>query len=362
MNERIYIIWMNTIKDIPMSKLHALIEYFGGFEKVYCATKSDLMECGEIDENTVNKLVKHKELNLEAYAASLEKGNIKTVTIYDEDYPKNLLETVHPPFALHYRGECSRDMFDNALAVVGSRKATVNGLKNTFEISKGLSLCGITIISGLANGVDTKAHEGALKGRGKTVAVLGCGVDRCYPPENRSLYNEILDNGGGVFSEYKLGAAPLPLHFPRRNRIISGMSLGVLVAEAAPKSGSLITARFAIEQGREVYALPGDVNNRNSKGTNLLIKDGAKLVLHTMDIIEDIFPMMEFSSVKTPNIQKNLSKDEKLLFDLVEKGYNTPDMIIAKSGLTSPEVSYILTKMEIKKLVSKDRGFYHVVF
>ncbi|SHE27646.1 DNA-processing protein DprA [Alkalibacter saccharofermentans] len=361
MNDKIYALWLNLIKDVPMSTLYDLVDFFGSPEDVYYASEADLAENGLMDESTLRKFLSHKEIDMDSYIKSLEESNIETVTVLDDNYPANLSEVLHPPFALHYKGICGKDSFKNSLAIVGSRKATVNGLRNTFEMASEISSCGISIISGLANGIDTKAHEGALKGGGITAAVLGCGVDRCYPPENRSLYHEILDSGGGIFSEYRLGAPPLPLHFPRRNRIISGMALGVLVAEAAPKSGSLITAKFAMEQGREVYAFPGDINNRNSKGTNSMIKDGAKLVLQTMDIIEDIFPMMEFKSAENRNREKNLSQDEKILFDLIEKGYNTPDMLISKSGLTPAETGYFLTKMEIKRMISKDRSIYHIL-
>ncbi|MFH1784401.1 MAG: DNA-processing protein DprA [bacterium] len=212
--------------------------------------------------------------------------DIRILTIKDKDYPANLRFTFTPPKMLYVKGDLS-DFDSVAIAVVGSRTPTAYGIKVTRELVGELSRNGVTVISGLARGIDTCAHKAALDAGGRTIAILGSGHYNIYPPENRALA-EAICNSGAVISEFPLQAGPRRENFPRRNRLISGLSLGTIVVEAKQKSGSLITASFALEQGREVFAVPGNIYSKCSEGTNQLIKQGAKLVETIDDIIEEI--------------------------------------------------------------------------
>jgi len=216
-------------------------------------------------------------------------NKVKTLGIADKDYPTNLRYIYDPPATVYLKGNIVPE--DNiAIAIVGSRRATHYGLKNAKSLAFELAVRGITIVSGLARGVDSAAHRGALEAKGRTIAVLGSGLNVIYPKENERLAEEIAQNGA-VISEFPLDAGPQRYHFPRRNRVISGLSLGVVVVEAAQKSGALITANCALEQGREVFALPGKIDSFTSRGTHDLIKQGAKLVESIEDIIEELEPL-----------------------------------------------------------------------
>ncbi len=218
-----------------------------------------------------------------------KENKTRTLSFSDKGYPTNLKYIYDPPPTLYVKGNILPE--DNiAIAIIGSRRATYYGLKNAENLSFELAAGGITIISGLARGVDSAAHRGALKAGGRTIAVLGSGLNIIYPPENEKLAREILQCGA-VISEFPQGTAPLRQNFPRRNRIISGLSLGVVVVEAAKRSGALITANLALEQGREVFALPGKIDSFTSRGTHDLIKQGAKLVESAEDIIEELEPL-----------------------------------------------------------------------
>ncbi|UCB57420.1 MAG: DNA-processing protein DprA [Candidatus Omnitrophota bacterium] len=233
-------------------------------------------------------------------------NKIKTLSLNDKEYPANLRYIYSPPLALYVKGNIlAEDSI--ALAIVGSRKASYYGLKNAESLGFKLASQGITIISGLARGIDTAAHRGALAAGGRTIAVLGSGLNIIYPRQNKGLAEEISKNGA-VISEYAQDTPPLRQNFPRRNRIISGLSLGVVVVEAAKRSGALITADFALEQGREVFALPGKIDSFTSAGTHELIKDGAKLVESTEDIIEEL-EALKHSSLNLDNKQKITKKN-----------------------------------------------------
>lgn len=220
-------------------------------------------------------------------------NKIKTLGFQDKDYPVNLRYIYQPPSTIYLRGELLLE--DNiAIAIVGSRKATDYGLRNAERLGFELASRGVTVVSGLARGIDTAAHKGALRARGRTIAVLGSGLDVIYPPENKKLA-EAITQYGAVISEFTPDAPPTRYNFPQRNRIISGLALGVVIVEAAKRSGSLITADFALEQGREVFALPGEIGSFTSEGTHNLIKQGAKLVQSIDDIIDELEALKELT-------------------------------------------------------------------
>jgi len=223
--------------------------------------------------------------------ALAEKCSIRVLSLMDQDYPSALRETSDPPLALYVKGELS-SAEELCLAIVGTRRPSYYGVETGLRLAKELASCGLVIISGLARGIDTCAHEGALQGEGKTYAVMGSGLLEPYPAQNRLLMQRIEKMGGALISELPRRAQPMPFHFPLRNRIISGLARGVCVVEAAESSGSLITARLALEEGREVYAVPGMVQSLTSQGTLKLIQEGAKLVRRPQDILEDFLPWL----------------------------------------------------------------------
>ncbi len=267
-----------------------------------------------------------------------------------------------PPLVLYVKGEIIRQD-DFSLAIVGSRAASFYGLSLAEKFSADLAVRGITITSGMARGVDTAAHQGALKVNGRTIAVMGSGFNQLYPGQNKKLAEEIAENGA-VISEFCLDEQPLPHNFPRRNRIISGLSAGIVVVEAALNSGALITADFALEQGRDVFALPGKIDSRNSSGTNQLIKQGAKLVT----CIEDILDEYNFKASAQPIVKnriKNalgieLNQDESALYDLISGQPVSLDEIAAGLNWDIPRIFPLLLKLQVKKLIKPIAGKQYI--
>jgi DNA protecting protein DprA len=262
------------------------------------------------------------------------------------------------------KGNLTKDEIN--IAMVGSRLASTYGKYTTERISRELAIKGITIVSGLARGIDAAAHRGALTAQGRTIAVMGSGLDVIYPPENKKLYAEI-EQRGAVISEYPLGTPPLANNFPARNRIISGMSYGVVVVEAGEKSGSLITARLALEQGREVFAVPGSIDSAGARGTNKLIKQGAKLIENIDDILEDILPQIEktaplaasstesFGAIPPP-ITAKLSAIEQIIIDLISTNNLHIDEIIAATALSPADALSSLMSLELKGIIQQHPG------
>jgi DNA processing protein len=335
-----------------------LLDRFMTPESVFRAPLKELLRieglgekvAGEIQKGPLEKKVK-KELSL------LEKVGGKIVTFKDDDYPKRLKDIYDPPPLLYLRGELRRED-ELAVAVVGSRKTSPYGRWFTEKIGEDLARYGITVVSGMARGIDAVAHKGALQGGGRTVAVLGCGVDVIYPSENRDLFHQIIEHGA-ILSEFPMASPPEGGHFPRRNRIISGLSIGVVIVQASAKSGSLITAGYALEQGREVFAVPGNVGAEGSRGTNRLIKEGAKLVESSEDILEEILPQWrkEGEAVQKADAPlSSLTEEEKILYGLLEETPLHIDAIIRESGWNPGEVSSLLLNLELKGLISQLPG------
>lgn len=281
---------------------------------------------------------------------------VQLITILDPSYPKNLLSIYDPPFLLYVKGTLTADD-ELAIAMVGSRRPSLYGLRMANRFASELTERGITIISGFARGIDGEAHRAALKAQGRTIGVLGCGVDILYPKENRKLYDEISEKGALV-SEFPLGTEPETYHFPKRNRIISGLSLGVLVVEAGQKSGSLITASLAAEEGREVYAIPGPIDSNTSQGTNHLIQNGAKLVLSVDDIFVDLKHQMKAILNPTPNRNVSASPDlsEPPLLRLLSKEPLSFDEITDMLGQNPKEIHRELIDLELKGTIRRVFG------
>jgi len=316
-----------------------LLKEFGSPDAVFAATASSLRSVVKTDVAVeIGRGISEDAIG--PVLVWLEDDNNHIVTLADVDYPQTLLNIPDPPLLLYVKGRL--DLLNRpALSVVGSRSATPQGINNAEAFSKSLSDTGLCIISGLAHGIDAAAHRGALRGQGGSIAIVGTGLDIVYPAANRELAHALAQQGALV-SEFPLGTPPLAANFPRRNRLISGMSLGCLVVEASLQSGSLITARLALEQGREVFAIPGSIHAPQSKGCHALLKQGAKLVETANDILEELGGLIETpaSSSFPEGVEPMLL--EHLGFDPVDV-----DTLSLRCGLTIAELSAMLLALEL---------------
>lgn len=282
-----YWIWFSTIKGLGPIQKKILLEKIGTPDKIYKTNISDIEKINGIKKEAIINIEKSKNKELlKRYEEYIYNHEIEVIAISDVNYPAALREIYDPPITLFAKGNLTL-LGEKSIGVVGSRDATQYGFNTAKELSYSLSQNNIVIVSGLAKGIDKAAHIGALNANGNTIAVLGCGIDICYPKENVVIYKEILKKGL-IISEYIVGTKPEAGNFPARNRIISGLSNGVVIVEAKSKSGAIITADFALEQGRTVYAVPGNINSVQSGGTNELIKQGAKVITSVNDILEDL--------------------------------------------------------------------------
>jgi DNA processing protein len=360
MNRFEALVSLNMIADIGSIRLKKLLEFFDNPENILKASVERLIRISGIGEKIAEKIVSiNKGEDLTKELDLVKKLGLKIMTFEDEDYPENLKNIPDPPIILYVKGELKpEDKF--ALGIVGSRRASFYGLNNAQKFAGYLSAKGFTIISGMAYGIDTYAHRGALKQGGRTVAVMGSGFKHIYPEENRGLAEEI-SRFGAVISEFPLDTEPLKQNFPRRNRVISGLSLGVLVAEAAKNSGALITADFALEQGREVFALPGKVDSLNSFGTNELIKQGAKLV----SCVDDILTELNLDVDAQPQIKENknrdrqpldLSVEECVLYDSITTEPLCLDELLEKTQIANSRALELLLRLQLKKLIRQLPG------
>lgn len=335
-----------------------LLEHFGPIENIFSASRSQLDKVLAGKSEAVNSILAGPET--EAFETELDWQNQPghhVMVWSDADYPALLREIADPPVLLHVIGN-RRALSNPQVAVVGSRNPSPMGRENAQAFAKSLARAGLTITSGLALGVDAAAHRGALAASGVTIAVAGTGLDRVYPARHRDLAHEIVKHGALV-SEFALGTPPLPENFPIRNRLISGLSLGTLVVEAALQSGSLITARLATEQGREVFAIPGSIHAPQARGCHALIRQGAKLVETAQDILEELGPLASVTHRIAPdNAAPTLALDAPMAALLQQIGHDpvSVDALIERSGLTADAVSSMLLQMELNGLISSCPG------
>lgn len=359
-SNRKYWIWLSSLTKISPRKKNQLLKHFGDPAFLWEAGESELRATKFCSPGMISTLLDIGSRNkTDMYLESIYKCNADVVTIRDSNYPQALRYIADPPVVLYVRGRLEADAL--CVAVVGSRRASFYGLDVARRLSRELAAHGVTIVSGLARGVDAKSHWGALEGGGKTIAVLGCGVDIIYPPENRELMNRICESGA-VISEYLPGTEPVPYHFPARNRIISGLSQGVAVVEANEKSGSLITADFALEQGRDVFAVPGNINSANSAGTNRLIRDGAKIIAGTGDILDELKigkkeVLCFYAQKKIPEMK--LGANEKSIAQRLLNGPAHIDTIARDCGISAQLTSSVLIMLELSGFVEQLPGKYY---
>ena len=340
---------LSLIRGLGGEGARRLLKEFGSPDAIFAASSLSLKALTKPDVVAAINLGIHEDV-INPVFDWLEDSNNHVVTLADGDYPQSLLNISDPPLLLYVKGRL--DLLNQpAFSIVGSRHATPQGIKNAEAFSESLSNQGLCIISGMAHGIDAAAHRGGLKARGSSIAVVGTGLDKVYPAANRELAHA-LAHQGVLISEFPLGTPPLAPNFPRRNRIISGLGLGCLVVEASLQSGSLITARLAMEQGRDVFAIPGSIHSPQSKGCHSLIKQGAKLVETAQDVLEELgglLPAVTTTGCATTN--NNPALLEHLGHDPIDM-----DTLSNRSGLTVSELSAMLLALELDGLVSKLPG------
>lgn len=360
---RASVLRLSMVAGVGPRTFHALLERFGSAEEALQASVAELKQVDGVGEKLAGAIQSGREIDLERETQLCREHGVRQVFSSDSDFPRLLREIHTPPAVLYVKGELAPA--DNvALAIVGTRHATHYGKAQAERLSGAMARAGLTVISGLARGIDAIAHRAALAAGGRTIAVLGNGLSRVYPPEHADLAGEIAGQGA-VVSELPMTAEPKRGSFPQRNRLISGLTLGVLVVEAAHKSGALITARHALEQGRDVFAVPGRVDNRMSHGCHQLIRDGAKLVERAEDILEELGPLVEAAPTAQGQVIKRpaelmLNQQESKVLALVGEEPTAIDQVIHESQLAPHQVLATISVLEIRHLIRRLDG-NHVV-
>lgn len=354
MDPKVYWVAFNLVKGIGSVRLKALLDHFGDLAAAWQAP-ADSLRAADLPLKTLENLLRIRhDCSLERVWESIQRRGLQVLTWDDPEYPRRLREIDQPPPVLYVRGTLTEED-EWSVAIVGTRRVTAYGRQVADELATFLAQQGITVVSGLARGVDRVAHESALKAGGRTIGVLGSGVDRIYPPEHQKLAERMAEYGA-VISDYPLGTPPESVNFPPRNRIISGLSLATVVIEASETSGALITASFAANQGREVFAVPGGIYAPQSKGTNNLIRDGA----HPLLRFEEILQVLNLEKVQEHKSARSLlpadELEARLLSILQDCEAQHIDEICAMSGLSIEQVSATLTIMELKGMVRQAGG------
>ncbi len=360
MSARKYWLGFSAVNGVGPVRVRALLQHFGDLERAWHAEEDEWRAVG-LDRRAIANLRRaRRSLDLDALEAQLETLGADALTLQDADYPALLKEIPDAPPVLYIKGTLQpNDRW--AVAFVGTRRATVYGREMTRRLVAPLVEAGLTIVSGLALGIDAAAHRAALEAGGRTIAVLGCGIDRVYPPEHRRLADSIVQQGALV-TEFPPGTPPEAKNFPVRNRIISGLSLGVVVVEAPSRSGALLTANVAADQGREVFAVPGNVTSSASMGANRLLQNGAKLVLNVQDILDEL--NLDYTAVETRSHVQKLVPEGPIETQLAALLGDQPvhiDELYHQSNLTFTQVSSALVIMELKGLVLRHEGMYYTL-
>ena len=356
--ERFYWAALGAAKGIDTARVLALVRAFGSAQNLYEAEEADILATGIISPECTSRFVESNKKNRnlpEILQEQCERLHISVVPVISTEYPERLKRILHPPVVLYVKGilpDCRYSM-----GIVGSRMADAYGKKVAACFGKALAAAGVVVVSGGAKGIDTASHEGALQGGGKTVAVLGCGVDIVYPHTNIKLFADIAENGA-IVSEYSPGTPPDRFRFPERNRIISGISQGIVLVQAAKRSGALITAEFAMDEGREVFCIPGNIFADKSTGPHRLIKEGARLVDSPKDILEEIFPELcgsihsnLFAGLTDTSPLRNCTESQRKILDLLTEGPQTLEQLMAATGYSTGEASVMLLELQMMGFV-----------
>jgi len=350
---------LSLTTNVGPTTFQRLMETFGEPERILEASTTELTAVEGVGTTTASQIRSVSEEQVDAELAEAEKYHVHVVVRGEANYPQGLGNIADPPLVLYVRGELKpEDAL--AIAMVGARRASFYGKKQARRLSAGLAAYGFTVVSGLARGIDTECHEGALAAGGRTIAVLGTGLAAIYPPENAELTMKIIDSGA-LLSEFPMRFPATPGNFPRRNRIISGLSLAVVVVEAGERSGALITARHAMEQNREVFAVPGMVDSPGSRGCHRLIRDGAHLVENPSDVVDELGPLAtpaltpDMGAVVRPQALK-LNDREKRIYSELDGSPRSVDELTESTGLGVSELNSALTILEMRKLVKRLPG------
>jgi len=347
---------INMVGGVGSARLDKLLDFFEKPQDILQSSVDKLKKVSGISDRIAYRLSSFKSRDLTQELESANRLGLKIIVLGAKDYPANLLNIPGRPLVLYVKGSLLVE--DNfSISIVGSRRASFYGLSLAEKFSAELALKGLTIVSGMARGIDSSAHRGALKVKGRTIAVIGSGFNFIYPPENVEL-SQAIASSGAVISEFPVDTKPLKENFPRRNRIISGLSLGVLVTEASRNSGAIITTDFALEQGREVFAIPGKITSSEAFGTNELIKQGAKLVTSIDDIIEEL-PLGPNLERIVPVARKEAGLSDQLqesLYNLINDQPFSLDELVEKSNIAIPEISDILLRLQLKRLIKQLPG------
>jgi len=357
--EERYWIWLASVDGIGIGKFNKLVDIYGLPENVIRNADRKVYSYPFMDEPTSKALLDSlNQSYIDAFIESMDKQNIRIITQVNNNYP-DLLKTIYnPPLMLYCKGNTEVLRCEKKLSVVGTRRPTRYGSNATVKLCAELAHSGVCIVSGMARGIDTYSHRGALEGKGTTIAVLGCGVDIIYPPENKDIYHKIIENGV-IISEYKPGTEPVASHFPVRNRIISGLSKALLVVEASKKSGTLITIEFAQEQGRDVLAIPGNIDSIMSETPNNLIKEGCAPITSSDDILSWC-GWGKRASIDTVKI-KQLDLSELTIINVLSQGETLFDELLASLDFTRPQLMTMLLNLELKGIIEKLPGNKYAV-
>jgi DNA processing protein len=353
----LYWVAISMVKGIGAVRFRALIDFFGDAEMAWNAPAHALREAGLSEKIVTNLLQLRGSISLEKVWERMETQDIKILIWDDPEYPRRLREIDQPPPVLYYRGSLTPED-EWAVAIVGTRRNTPYGRQVAEDIASTLARSGITVVSGLARGIDAFAHHAAVDAGGRSLAVLGCGVDHIYPPENRRLAEQVITQGALV-SDYPPGTAPEAVNFPARNRIISGLSLAVVIVEAGVSSGAIITAAFAADQGREVFAIPGNINAPQSQGANRLIRDGARPLLNPQEILE-VLDLQMVPEHREARIMLPTDAIEATLYRTLSQEPTHIDEIRARADLPIDQVTASLAMMELKGLVRQVGGMHYI--
>jgi DNA processing protein len=354
---------LNMLPTVGPVRLRKLLEVFKEPQQVLAAKRSELRKVEGIGNEVADQISSWEStVDLTAELQRVRDFGASVITQESPSYPRPLREIHAPPIVLYVWGEL-QERDHHAIAIIGARRTTHYGMESAKKLAYQVAYAGLTVISGLARGIDTAAHQGALAAKGRTIAVIGSGLAKLYPPENAALAEKIRAGNGAIVSEFSMEIEPDRQTFPMRNRIISGWSHGVLVVEAGLNSGALITAAQALEQGRSVYAVPGHINAPSAMGSNRLIQQGAKLVMDANDILEDLqilLPETKPSPEAAARALPPLSNEERRVYDAIDATETSIDDIAAKSELPSAAVSSTLLQLELKRLVKQLPGKYFV--
>lgn len=358
-NDIKYWVAFSKINDIGPQKFKNLYNHFPNMQNAWQANYTDLKRVGFYPKEVEKILAARNIIDPDREYGKLVNLGIDVITIHDDNYPKLLKEIYSPPALLYIKGnqEC---LSEPSLSVVGTRKTTQYGRHVTPELVRQFSNAGLTIVSGIALGIDTLAHQAALDAHGNTIAVMACGLDLIYPATNRKLAENIINNNGILISEYPLGTPPLRQHFPVRNRIISGLSRGVVVIEGNKDSGSLITAKCALEQNREIFAVPGNISSETARGPNKLIKLGATVVTSANDVLETLKLDYIQKTIQNKKILPNTKEEAQLVAILSLEPVHI-DELVQKSKLNTSTINSVLTMMEMKGIVKHVGGMQYVL-